>query len=243
MKKRLVLLVAAITAVSMWAQGCSKPAEKAETTEAVTTEAASAEETTAEETTEAEETEAAEAAASESAIPAEYEKYLSWTSNEWSSASDEEKSEGVVAYVLYDAIVYQGVKGLTAEEVKKEPQLAQIRPMLENSFANMGDRTMKEICDLGHSTTVSLDDIDLPADVKEKLQVTASKWAAASDDERVEIAKCMVLAVGLMTGQEITMEQVDGLGDEILSQVTTIDGLFSSGLYGEATLYEILGSA
>ena len=108
-KKCVALLAAVLMAVSMWTQGCSKSA--AETTAAETT----AEETTVEETTAKEEAaEALEGGVSEAAetgIPAEYEKYLSWTLKEYTEASDEEKTEALVAYILYDGIIYQKVEG------------------------------------------------------------------------------------------------------------------------------------
>ncbi|MEY8337772.1 hypothetical protein AALB16_07025 [Lachnospiraceae bacterium 62-35] len=242
MKKHLIWLIAVLTAVSMWAQGCSKDVGTSAETEKVT-EAEEKEE----ETTEAEEKETKEAektassAGTSTGIPAEYEKYLSWKGADYTAASDDEKLEAVVAYVLYDGIVYQKVPGLTAESVKREPELKSMQSIIENSMTVNVDMTLQEICDLGHSTTNSIEDIDLPEDIVKNLQCTAAEWNAASEEEKVLIAKSMVIAVGKMADQEVTMEQLDGMDDEIAQQVAVIQSLFDTGLYGDETLYDILG--
>lgn len=245
-KKRVALLAAVLMAVSMWTQGCSKSA--AETTAAETT----AEETTVEETTAKEEAaEALEGGVSEEAetsaetgIPAEYEKYLSWTLKEYTEASDEEKTEALVAYILYDGIIYQKVEGLTAEDVKAEPELESLRSVIETSLSTAEGKTLQEICDLGHST-VSINDVELDDAIVEKLQCTAEEWNAASDDEKLEVAKAMVIAIGKMSNQELTEEILEGeeMKQLFIQQVDSIQALFDSGLYGSETLYNILGSA
>lgn len=245
MKKHVALLLAAVTAASLWVQGCSKPAAKEETAVETTVEDTTKEETTAEETTAAEETEAAETEAADASseagqIPAEYEKYLSWTSAEWTAADAAEKEKAMIAYILYDAIVYQGLKDAKPADFINAPEFSQIKPALEQSFANMGENTMKDICDMGHSATNALDDLDIPADIKESLSCTAKDWEAASDDEKTEIAKSMVVVVGMMIGEDVDMEMLEGMDEEIAQQVAQIDSLFGSGLYGDMTLYDML---
>lgn len=244
-KKRVALLAAVLMAVSMWTQGCSKSA--AETMAETTAEETTVEETTAkEEAAEALEggvSEAAETSA-ETGIPAEYEKYLSWTLKEYTEASDEEKTEALVAYILYDGIIYQKVEGLTAEDVKAEPELESLRSVIETSLSTAEGKTLQEICDLGHST-VSINDVELDDAIVEKLQCTAEEWNAASDDEKLEVAKAMVIAIGKMSNQELTEEILEGeeMKQLFIQQVDSIQALFDSELYGSETLYNILGSA
>lgn len=254
MKKHVVLLAAALTAVSLWAQGCSQPAEEAVETTAESAAEETTEEVSEEETTEAETTEEAAEEAEEEAsevadevsatgIPAEYEPYLSWTSEDYNAASDEEKTEALIAYVLYDGIVYQGVTDLTADDVKNEPEFESLRGVLENSITSLPDTSLQEICDMGHST-VSLADVELDESIVQLLQCTAEDWNAGTDDDRMEIAKAMVVAVGKMAGQEVTMDQLEGeeVADAMNQQVAGIQALFDSGLYGDETLYDIIGS-
>ena len=267
MKRQIVLLAAVLTAASLWVQGCSKPAE--ETAAAVTEEAAeeeteegseeeSEEETPAEETEEAEAAEAqaaAEAAdaealaaadeASAAGIPAEYAPYLAWTYGDYSAASDEEKTAALVAYVLYDGIVYQNIPDLTAEDIVQEmEELEALREIVETSMSSVPDLSLQEICDMGHSTA-AITDVELDDTTMELLQCTMDDWNAGTDEDRMNVAKAMVIAVGKMTGQDITMDQLAGEEMEALlkDQVASIQALFDSGLYGDATLYEMIGSA
>lgn len=250
MKKHVLFLVAALTAVSMGVQGCGSKESAAETSAAAVSSEAetTAEETTEEETTEEESSEAAEAesteaaAAGETGIPAEYEPYLDWTETEWAAASEDEKKEALVAYVLYDGIVYQGVTDLTADMVKNEPEFDQLMPIIETGLLGSGGSSLKEICDMGHSTVMTLDELDLDDDIVEKLQCTAADWAAADDAKKVEVVSAMLVAVGQMTGQEITMEMIESLSDaDLQAQVDNVGAMFESGLYGDdVTLYEML---
>lgn len=241
MKKQVLFLVAALTAVAMGVQGCGSKESAAEptTTAAVT-------ETSAEETTEAEET-TAEASADgeigETGIPAQYEPYLDWTETEWAAASEEEKTEAMIAYVLYDGIVYQGVSDLTADMVRDEPEFAQLMPIIETGLLGSGGSSLKEICDMGHSAVVSFDDLDLDPAVVEKLQCTAAQWVEADDAEKREVVTAMLIAVGQMTtGEEITMEMIESLSDEdIQAQIDNVGAMFESGLYGDdVSLYDML---
>jgi len=243
MKKHVLLLAAALTTIGLGLQGCGGKEASAPTTAAATeAETTTAAETTAEETTEEETTEAAKPADTATGIPSEYEAYLDWTADDWAAASDEEKSEAVVAYVLYDGIVYQGITDLTPEMVKEEPELDQLYAIVEAGISSSGGSTLKEICDLGHSSRISLDDLDLDADVVEKLQCDAEKWATLDDAGKKDVVVAMLLAVGKMTGQEITMEMIDTLSDaEIQGQISTVDSMFSSGLYDDnMSLYDML---
>ncbi len=248
MKKKIVLLLSVLAALSLGVQGCGSK-ETAETTAAVAAETTAKEaekETTVEETTEAEtETEAettakeADSEVGETGIPAEYEPYLDWTASDWAAASEDERKEAVIAYILYDGIVYQGVD-VTAEMMKNAPEVDQIYPVIETGLSS-SEFSLKEICDMGHSAVLSLDELDLDADVVEKLQCTADDWAKADDAEKREVAAAMLLVVGKLTGQEITMEMIEGLSDEDMdAQVQNIDAMFESGLYEDATLYELL---
>ncbi len=238
MKKHVLLLAAALTTIGLGIQGCGGKEASAPTTAATT----EAETTTAAETTAEETTGAAKSADTATGIPSEYEAYLDWTADDWAAASDEEKSEAVVAYVLYDGIVYQGISDLTPEMVKAEPQLDQLYAIVDAGINGSGGSTLKEICDLGHSSKVSLDDLDLDADVVEKLQCNAEEWATLDDAGKRDVVVAMLLAVGKMTGQDITMEMIDSLSDEdIQGQISTVDSMFSSGLYSKDTsLYDML---
>lgn len=244
MKKHVLFFVAALTAISMSVQGCGSKESAAEPT---TTAAAEVEETTEEaaeeETTEeAAEAEAADEAVGETGIPAEYEKYLDWTGAEWEAASEDEKKEALIAYVLYDGIVYQGITDLTADMVKDEPEIDQLMPIIETGLLGSGNSSLKEICDLGHSAVMGVADLDLDEDVIEKLQCTAADWAAADDATKKEVVSAMLLAVGQMTGQDITMEMIETLPEsDMQAQVDNVGAMFESGLYGDdITLYEML---
>lgn len=240
MKKQVLFLATALTAISLGVQGCAGK-EAAETTAAATAAAeTTAAETTAVETTEAETEEAG--ADTETGIPAEYEAYLDWTADEWSTASDEEKQEAVIAYVLYDGINYQGIDDLTADDIKGMAELEQIFSIVDAGIQGSGGSSLKEICDMGHSASMSLDELDLDDSVIEALQCTAKDWAAADDAGKKEVVKAMLLAVGQMTGQEITMEMIDTLSDaDMDAQVQNIGAMFESGLYDDdVTLYEML---
>lgn len=247
MKKKIVLLLSVLAALSLGIQGCGSK-ETAETTAAAAAETTAKEtekETTAEETTE-EETEAettakeADSEVGETGIPAEYEPYLDWTNAEWEAASEDERKEAVIAYILYDCIVYQELD-VTAEMMKAAPEVDQIYPVIETGLSG-SEFSLKEICDMGHSAVASVDELDLDADVVEKLQCTSEDWANADDAEKKEIAAAMLLAIGKMTGQDITMEMIESLSDEDMdAQVQNIGAMFESGLYeSDATLYELL---
>lgn len=241
MKKHVLFLIAALTAISLSVQGCGSKESAAEpTTAAATTEAVT--EAATEKETEAETTEAADEEIGETGIPAKYEPYLDWTETEWASASEEEKKEAMIAYVLYDGIVYQGVTDLTADMVKDEPEFDQLMPIIETGLLGSGGFSLKEICDMGHSTVAGLEDLELDDDVIEKLQCTGAEWAAADDAKKREVVSAMLIAVGQMTGQDITMEMIESLSDaDMQAQVDNIGAMFESGLYDDdVTLYEML---
>lgn len=244
MKKQVLFFAAALTAISLSVQGCGskEAAEPTTAAAAAETTAEAATEAVAEEETETEAAEEADGEIGETGIPAEYEPYLDWTETEWASASEEEKKEAMIAYVLYDGIVYQGVTDLTADMVRDEPEFDQLMPIIETGLMGSGGFSLKEICDMGHSAVVGLEDLDLDDDVIEKLQCTGADWAAADDAKKREVVSAMLIAVGKMTGQDITMEMIESLSDaDIQAQVDNVGAMFESGLYeDDVTLYEML---
>lgn len=158
MKKKLAALLAVAMLASTMLAGCGAekqddPVEPA-SSEAIVSEPAS-EPASAEDVTES----------SEPAPETANSDYLSWTSKEYSAASDEEKTEAVIAFTIYTSnamgleITEEMFRASLSDETVKS-QLDSTKAQIETSLKTIPDTSLKEIADLGISALQSNSDTE-----------------------------------------------------------------------------------
>jgi hypothetical protein len=160
MKKKLALLLAtAILAVSLMAGcGITKITDTAQNPVS--------EETVSESTSSQSESSQPESQQAESVTTPENadSEYLSWTSTEYSAASDEEKTEAVIAFAVYTCqlmdmdYITEDLLRSTLEDESVKAQMETSKQQIESSLELIPNMTLKEIADMGVSVLQSGDD-------------------------------------------------------------------------------------
>lgn len=77
--------------------------------------------------------------------------YLSWNGDDWKGASDAEKEECALAYLMYIAELMDQKDNVTEEMLK--PQVSTILPQLDtlfNAMSTTGFKTLKEAAKAGY---------------------------------------------------------------------------------------------
>lgn len=157
MKKKLLVLVMTGVMTASLLTACGG---KETTTATTAVETTVAETTTTAETTEAEVTEEstetkADASLEEDAAIANFDEYLSWTSAEWTAASDDEKLNAAIVYSVYTTEAIGGqtfdaeTKAMVIQQMREAEDIQNVVVQLDATLPSFADKTIKEFADAG----------------------------------------------------------------------------------------------
>lgn len=158
MKKKLLVLAmtGVITASLLTACGGKETAATTAVETTTMTEIVTTAETTDAETTEATDAETAtEVAGEEDQAITNYDEYLSWTSEEWTAASDEDKLSAAIVYSVYTTEAIGGeafdaeTKALVIQQMREAEDIQNVVDQLDATLPSFADKSIKDFADVG----------------------------------------------------------------------------------------------